>query len=160
PPRACETWNSRWADKTSASSAWRRCCGTRRHARPEPEWSDHAPREGAWCREHARRSTSGRGTREKMPRPWNKRMTRFAIISQSLVPGDAVGNDVLEMHRVLTRHGHEVALFAGHWELAQPLCRPIAEAGAFLRRDRSSVLIYHHSTGFEAGLALLMRQTC
>jgi len=87
-------------------------------------------------------------------------MARIAIVSQSLVKGDAVSNDVLEMHRVLTRRGHEVALFSGHWDLADLPCRPVSDAGAFLRSDPSSVLIYHHSTGFEAGVALLARVTC
>jgi glycosyltransferase involved in cell wall biosynthesis len=87
-------------------------------------------------------------------------MTRIAIVCQSLVPGDAVGNDVLEMHRVLSRRGYDVALFAGHWELPEPACRPVSEVPAFLRGNRSNVLIYHHSTGFEAGVALLACLSC
>jgi glycosyltransferase involved in cell wall biosynthesis len=87
-------------------------------------------------------------------------MTRIAIVSQSLVPGDAVGNDVLEMRRVLIRCGHEVGLFAGHWELPDVPCRPVSEARTYLGKDRSHVLIYHHSTGFEAGVKLLARLPC
>jgi glycosyltransferase involved in cell wall biosynthesis len=87
-------------------------------------------------------------------------MTRIAIVSQSLVAGDAVANDALAMDRVLTEHGHEVALFAGHWDLVEPVCRPVGEARAFLRGSRANVLIYHHSTGFAAGVALVARVAC
>ena len=51
-------------------------------------------------------------------------------------------------------------LFAGHWDLADPLCRPVSETGTFLRGDPCNLLIYHHSTGFEAGVALLARLAC
>jgi glycosyltransferase involved in cell wall biosynthesis len=87
-------------------------------------------------------------------------MSRIAIVIQGLVPGDAVANDALEMQRVLKARGHEVRLFAGHWDLPGAECRHVSAARSFLRGNRKNVLIYHHSIGFEAGVALLTGIGC
>ncbi len=87
-------------------------------------------------------------------------MSRFAIVSLTIAPGDAVGNDALEMHRVLTARGHEVALFSSHWVQASTLTRDMREAGDFLGDDPTAVLIYHHHIGWDAGVDLVRQARC
>ena len=44
-------------------------------------------------------------------------MARISILTPTLTAADAVSNDVLGMHDLLTRRGHEVSLFADDWNL-------------------------------------------
>jgi glycosyltransferase involved in cell wall biosynthesis len=87
-------------------------------------------------------------------------MSRIAIVSLTIAPGDAVGNDALEMQRVLAARGHQVALFSSHWVQASTQTRDIGEAGAFLGDDPAAVVVYHHAIGWEAGLELVRRARC
>jgi glycosyltransferase involved in cell wall biosynthesis len=87
-------------------------------------------------------------------------MTRIAILNMVVSADDAVGNDVLEMRRVLSAHGHTVVLFSSHWAQANAATRDIAELPAFLGDDPQSLLIYHHAIGWTAGIDLLRRTTC
>src|SRR5579875_12521 len=87
-------------------------------------------------------------------------MTRIAIVSLTISPGDAVGNDVLEMERVLSARGHHVALFSSHWVKKSEYSRDLAELDSFLADDPEAILIYHHLVGWKAGLDQLQRATC
>jgi glycosyltransferase involved in cell wall biosynthesis len=87
-------------------------------------------------------------------------MSRIAIVSLRIAPGDAVGNDALEMHRVLVARGHKVELFNVHWFQKSPGTRDVSELDDFLGDDRSAILIYHHAVGWTAGLELVRRARC
>ncbi|HEY7313567.1 MAG TPA: glycosyltransferase, partial [Gemmataceae bacterium] len=87
-------------------------------------------------------------------------MSRIAILSLSISSGDAVGNDALEMHRILSAQGHNVGLFCSHWVKKGEQTRDVAELPAFLGEDLRAILIYHHAIGWTAGLDLLRRATC
>jgi glycosyltransferase involved in cell wall biosynthesis len=87
-------------------------------------------------------------------------MSRIAILSLSISPGDAVGNDALEMHRILSARGHTVGLFSSHWIKKSEQTRDVAELPAFLGDDRQAILIYHHAIGWTVGLDLLRRAAC
>jgi glycosyltransferase involved in cell wall biosynthesis len=87
-------------------------------------------------------------------------MSRIAILSLSISPGDAVGNDALEMHRILSGRGHESALFNSHWVKPSPHTQDFAELPAFLGDDPEGILLYHHAVGWMAGLELLRQLTC
>jgi glycosyltransferase involved in cell wall biosynthesis len=87
-------------------------------------------------------------------------MGRIAVVNLTIAPGDAVGNDALEMRRVLAARGHEVALFSSHWVEASTRTRDVAEAAGFLRGDPAAVLIYHHAVGWDAGLELVRQASC
>ena len=47
-------------------------------------------------------------------------MTRIAIVSPTILPGDAVGHDILHMGRILGEQGHEVELFSTNWGTPDP----------------------------------------
>jgi glycosyltransferase involved in cell wall biosynthesis len=83
-------------------------------------------------------------------------MTRVAILTPTLISADAVSNDVLAMHRVLSARGHEVALFADNANVSDKDVRKAGAANSFLR-TRDDVLIYHHSIGWERGLDVLRK---
>jgi glycosyltransferase involved in cell wall biosynthesis len=87
-------------------------------------------------------------------------MSRFAIVSLTIAPGDAVGNDALEMRRVLAGRGHEVALFSSHWVQASTQSRDVREAGDFLGDDPAAALVYHHHVGWDAGVDLVRQARC
>jgi glycosyltransferase involved in cell wall biosynthesis len=87
-------------------------------------------------------------------------MSRIAIISQSIGPGDAVGNDILESRRVLTELGHQVELFSSHWIVKSPYSSDIRELDDYLDDDPSAILILHHAIGWQMGVDALARATC
>jgi glycosyltransferase involved in cell wall biosynthesis len=87
-------------------------------------------------------------------------MTRIAIVSLTISHGDAVGNDALEMGRILSARGHTVALFSSHWVKKSEQSRDLSELDDFLADDPESILIYHHLVGWAAGLDHLRRATC
>src|SRR5262249_32555789 len=86
-------------------------------------------------------------------------MSRIAILSLSISRGDAVGNDALEMHRILSARGHTVGLFSSHWIKKSEQTRDVTELSTFLGDDPQAILIYHHAIGWTAGLDLLRRAT-
>jgi glycosyltransferase involved in cell wall biosynthesis len=87
-------------------------------------------------------------------------MSRIAIASLTISPGDAVSNDALEMQRILSAVGHHVGLFSSQWLKKNPATRDLSELADFLAGDPRALLIYHHSTGWSAGVDLLRRTTC
>ncbi|HWG45383.1 MAG TPA: glycosyltransferase family 4 protein, partial [Gemmataceae bacterium] len=87
-------------------------------------------------------------------------MSRIAIVSLCISPGDAVGNDALEMQRILSAQGHTVGLFNSHWVKKCPDTRDVSELPAFLGDDPETILVYHHAVGWSAGLDLLRQTTC
>lgn len=86
-------------------------------------------------------------------------MARFAIVTSHLTSGDAVSNDVVTMQRVLENHGCEARLYAGSADFEEPRVWPLGEIGEFLQHV-DDVLIYHHSFGWEPGMALLRELKC
>lgn len=87
-------------------------------------------------------------------------MSRIAIVSLRIAPGDAVGNDALEMHRVLSRQGHKAELFNVHWFQKNPGTRDVSELDEFLADETEAILIYHHAVGWSAGLELVRSARC
>src|SRR5262245_31547433 len=81
-------------------------------------------------------------------------MNRIHILTPSIVPGDAVSNDVLGMCCWLRRQGWTAHAYARrcHPDLRDQV-RPLKAYRRYLGR-RDDVLIYHHSVGWSAGLAL------
>lgn len=84
-------------------------------------------------------------------------MARIAILSPSMFTGDAVSNDVLGMHKALSRQGHEVRIFSEGWTITAPKVWPAEAISGFLKQ-RSDVLVYHYSRGWAPGLKLLRSQ--
>jgi glycosyltransferase involved in cell wall biosynthesis len=87
-------------------------------------------------------------------------MSRIAILGQSLWPDDAVGHDMLETARVLSGRGHEVHLFACHFDRNDPRLHDARLTRRFLRNDRSALLIYHHSIGWPEAVEWVMQAKC
>jgi glycosyltransferase involved in cell wall biosynthesis len=87
-------------------------------------------------------------------------MSRIAIVGLAISPGDAVGNDALEMRRILLARGHTVCLFSSHWVKSSDLTNDISKLAEFLADDPQALLIYHHAIGWSAGLDLLRRTPC
>jgi len=83
-------------------------------------------------------------------------MARISILTPTLIPSDAVGNDVLGMHEVLTRRNHEVHLFAEDWSVNGLEAQHVTDAAAYCDRA-DDILIYHHSIGWELGAGVLRR---
>lgn len=81
-------------------------------------------------------------------------MARISILTPTLIAADAVSNDVLCMHNVLTRRGHEVHLFAEDWSLNDLDVHHVSTAAACCDKP-DDVLIYHHSIGWELGAHVL-----
>lgn len=87
-------------------------------------------------------------------------MSRIAIVSLVISRGDAVGNDALEMQRILSAAGRHVELFSSHWLKKTAATKDVAELADFLGDDPHAVVIYHHSTGWSAGVDVLRRTAC
>ena len=86
-------------------------------------------------------------------------MTRVAILSPSLTPADAVGNDVLHMSGVLSRNGYDVRMFSESHSLPQHTVYDVERLPKFLR-DSNDVLIYHFSRGWDPGVKLIRDLKC
>lgn len=86
-------------------------------------------------------------------------MARISILTPTLIASDAVGNDVLGMHRLLTSRGHEVHLFAEDWNVDGLGVRYASHARPFAE-STDDILIYHHSIGWELGADILESSAC
>lgn len=84
-------------------------------------------------------------------------MSRVAIVTSHLTTGDAVSNDVVAMTRVLVNQGVEARMYAESSDFEEPKVWPLAEIADYLCSP-DDILIYHHSFGWDAGLALLEDQ--
>jgi glycosyltransferase involved in cell wall biosynthesis len=87
-------------------------------------------------------------------------MTKIAIVAPSLWPGDAVGNDVLHMDKLLRDQGNEVSLFADHVGPITRPCQPIARTAAFLGADKAAIMLYHHSLNCAPAMQLIRKLRC
>src|SRR5207244_7826179 len=81
-------------------------------------------------------------------------MARISILTPTLAAADAVSNDVLGMHDLLTRRGHEMSLFADDWSLGGFKIRH-AYSALSASQNYDDILIYHHSIGWELGERIL-----
>ena len=86
-------------------------------------------------------------------------MARISILTPTLIASDAVGNDVLGMHRLLTRRGHEVHLFAEDWSVDGVPVLYASHARDYAE-SLDDILIYHHSIGWELGGDILESSAC
>jgi glycosyltransferase involved in cell wall biosynthesis len=87
-------------------------------------------------------------------------MTRVAIITGACPAGDAVGNDVREMQRILRGQGHAVEVFTGAWGADQPRSLDGRTVPAYLHGGGPGLAIYHHASGWESGVRLFCRLRC
>ncbi len=81
-------------------------------------------------------------------------MNRVAVLTSHLAPGDAVSNDVIGMCDALQRRGYESRIYAGSWDITEPVVYPVEEITQFLQ-DPQDLLIYHHSIAWVPGQELL-----
>jgi len=86
-------------------------------------------------------------------------MTRTAILTPTLTSADAVSNDALAMQRLLRERGHEVEIFAENSNLAGEQIEQTSVALSYLRGPED-VLIYHHSIGWDLGIAIVKTASC
>lgn len=86
-------------------------------------------------------------------------MPRFAILTSHLKTGDAIGNDVMGMYRILGKQGHEARMYAEDWNFENQQVWPVGEIKDFLQ-EPDDVFVYHHSIGWNAGIALLKELSC
>ncbi len=87
-------------------------------------------------------------------------MTRIAIVSPAILPGDAIGRDVLHMGRILRDQGHEVELFSTTWGKPQPRNDDDVHVRDYLGNDLSALLILHHSIGWPHAVPLIATAKC
>jgi glycosyltransferase involved in cell wall biosynthesis len=87
-------------------------------------------------------------------------MTRVAIVSGACPAGDAVGNDIRQMQRVLQGQGHAVEVFTGTWGPDQPRSRDGRTVPDYLGDDPGGLAIYHHASGWRPGVDLIRRLRC
>jgi len=84
------------------------------------------------------------------------RSPRIRILTPSLAPYDAIGNDVAQMREAFLLRGYPVRVFA---EGIDPRCAGIAEplssAPADFWQSSEDILVYHHSMGWASGEAIL-----
>src|SRR6476660_5833183 len=81
---------------------------------------------------------------------------RVCLMTPNLVPYDAIGNDVLGMAASLQRSGYKVETYA---EVVHPAlvgaARKLDMSSQSFWRDRDTLIIYHHSTGWVNGQSIL-----
>ncbi len=83
---------------------------------------------------------------------------RIGIALPTLTDGDAVGNDVLGMARIIRKRGYDVEFFAWNSRVNEPV-RGLNELPKVLRSP-DDVLIYHHSIGCEPAVRAMEKLPC
>lgn len=81
-------------------------------------------------------------------------MTRVAIVTSHLQPGDAVSNDVVGMAAALARRGLDSRIYSESSELTDTAVFEVSDIKEFLR-EPDDLLVYHYSIGWGPGLDLL-----
>lgn len=81
-------------------------------------------------------------------------MSRVAIVTSHLAPGDAVGNDVIGMCSAFEKRGYDARMYAESTDFAELKVFNVSEISEFLT-DAADLLIYHYSIGWNPGLGLL-----
>jgi len=86
-------------------------------------------------------------------------VTKIAILTPSIVDGDAVSNDVIGMYQSLIKNGYEAQVFAANWSISKHILNVAnaEEISNFLQR-KSDILIYQYSVGWNVGLYLLQEK--
>lgn len=85
-------------------------------------------------------------------------LPRVHILTPSLVPYDAIGNDVAQMRDALRQSGYLVDAFAeGIHTSCATLAEPLNTAPEEYWLSPDDILLYHHSTGWPLGEAVLFR---
>jgi len=87
------------------------------------------------------------------------RVRRAGLYTRSLVDGDAVGNDMMGMARVLEGYGWDVRVFAETSHCRGTRAYGAKDALAFLD-DNRDLFVYHHSIGCSEGINLLQHLHC
>ena len=87
-------------------------------------------------------------------------MTRIAIVSPNILPGDAIGHDALHMGRTLRARGHEVELFSTNWGKPLPRSPNDQLVHEYLDDDPAALLILHHAIGWKHALSLIGGVKC
>jgi len=87
-------------------------------------------------------------------------MTRIAIVSPTILPGDAVGHDILHMGRILSEQGHEVELFSTNWGTPDPRNQDNLHVRDYLDGDPSALLILHHAIGWIHAVPSITEANC
>jgi glycosyltransferase involved in cell wall biosynthesis len=79
----------------------------------------------------------------------------IAISHQTIVDGDAIGNDILGMYSILRNHGYDVGLIAENLtEDLKDFQLSSRQLDIFLE-NKDSILIYHHSVYWKYGEEIL-----
>ena len=86
-------------------------------------------------------------------------MTKIAILTPCIAEGDAVSNDVIGMHQLLIKNGYNAQVFAEGWNSDKHKIKHTKEIKKFLQ-NKSDLLIYHYSVGWEFALNLLREINC
>jgi glycosyltransferase involved in cell wall biosynthesis len=81
-------------------------------------------------------------------------MTRVAIVTSHLQPGDAVSNDVLGMGAAFAKRGFDARVYSESSDLTDEQVFNVSEIHEFLK-DKSDLMVYHYSIGWKPGLDLL-----
>lgn len=73
-------------------------------------------------------------------------MREIHQVLPTIMQGDAIGNEAIEIHKTLNRWGYRSEIYAEH---IHPSCYKIAKRCTKLFEDPSAVLLYHYSIGSE-----------
>jgi glycosyltransferase involved in cell wall biosynthesis len=87
-------------------------------------------------------------------------MSRVAIVSAASPHGDAVGNDIHHTRDLLRRHSHHADVFTRVWGEDEPRNQHGLTVRSFLGRRPDGVLIYHHTSGYDAAIDLVRTLRC
>jgi glycosyltransferase involved in cell wall biosynthesis len=85
-------------------------------------------------------------------------MVRVGITTPVFAKGDAIGNDVVGMARVLAENDIPARIFSDVNHTREDIGKT-EDIGSYLR-DPSDVLIFHHSIGWSAGIEMLRSLNC
>jgi glycosyltransferase involved in cell wall biosynthesis len=86
-------------------------------------------------------------------------MSRVAVVTSHLQPGDAVSNDVLGMCSAFAKRGFDARVYSESSDLTDEQVFNVSEIHEFLK-DQSDLVVYHYSIGWKPGIPLLRTVKC
>ena len=86
-------------------------------------------------------------------------LPKIALLSPSLVEGDAVSNDVVGMYKILSKNLFNTKIFADSSTVSHLQVDHPSKIRSFLSKP-SDILIYHYSVGWGYGMELLSNINC
>ncbi|WP_160044147.1 glycosyltransferase [Paenibacillus sp. USDA918EY] len=87
-------------------------------------------------------------------------MINIILLHQTVADGDAIGNDISEMFRILKQQGYQVSVYCEHQHSNGEMCFITYNELLDKIKNPHNLIIYHHSIYWEKGEEIIKKSLC